>query len=304
MVFEVSADIYQWTDKRGNKHYTNDKHEIPDDALDSIKVSGKGGKTKAKNKKEKLEKGLYADLENNPASANNLDVGMKFFSWGEAGRPPVSELQKTAVIVLGESGHGSGVFISETHVLTNYHVVKNEKKLRVKLDDNVYRAKVLRVNDHRDIALLEVEQEFSHPVAHVAFVEPKVGDTLIVIGTPLDISLSNTITRGILSSIRKTARDERPALSFYQTDAALNKGNSGGPVFNEKSELVAISVSGLLSDDGASMNINYLIPIVDALHHLSINVEPGDSRTLNFWQDKWELLKRILDHEIKINIGK
>ena len=102
------------------------------------------------------------------------------------------------------------------------------------------------------------------------------GDTVYVIGTPLDVSLSNTVTKGVYSAHRRLN-----GLPFYQTDAAINAGNSGGPAFNEQGELVGISVAGLFTREGASLNVNYLIPIDNAVTILNIKPEPNISHILN-----------------------
>jgi serine protease Do len=94
---------------------------------------------------------------------------------------------------------------------------------------------------------------------------PVPGDEIYVIGTPLDLSLSETITKGIVSAERII--DGQP---YLQTDAAINPGNSRGPAFDANGELVAIAVAGIFTSSGASVNINYLIPIDEAMKSLNI----------------------------------
>jgi len=97
---------------------------------------------------------------------------------------------------------------------------------------------------------------------------PTIGDELYVIGTPLKIEFQHTITKGILSARRNIS-----GLPYLQTDAAINPGNSGGPVFDASGELIALTVSGMFTQGGASLNINYLIPIDDAMKTLKMDVE-------------------------------
>jgi S1-C subfamily serine protease len=92
-----------------------------------------------------------------------------------------------------------------------------------------------------------------------------LGEEIYVVGTPLDERLDFSISRGIISA-RRTL-DKR---SYYQTDAAVNPGNSGGPVFNSSGNVIGITVAGLFTRDGGSRNINYVIPILDALDALKI----------------------------------
>ena len=99
----------------------------------------------------------------------------------------------------------------------------------------------------------------------VATQEPRPGDPLYVIGTPLSLKLCHTVTQGILSAVRNE-RGRR----LYQTDASINPGNSGGPVFDASGELVALSVAGLFTPQGSSLNVNYLIPVEQALGALKV----------------------------------
>jgi S1-C subfamily serine protease len=88
------------------------------------------------------------------------------------------------------------------------------------------------------------------------------------------MSLNNSITKGILSA-RRTIN----GLVYYQTDASINHGNSGGPVFDASGELVALTVAGVFTQGGASLNVNYLIPIEDALTKL--NIESAEINIFN-----------------------
>ena len=105
--------------------------------------------------------------------------------------------------------------------------------------------------------------------------QPSIGDELYIIGAPLKIELQHTMTKGIISATRKIS-----GLPFYQTDAAINPGNSGGPVFDQHGELIALAVSGLFTSAGASLNINYLIPIDDAVNTLNLNESSSFGTTM------------------------
>jgi len=157
-------------------------------------------------------------------------------------------------------GHGSGVVVdAKGYALTNAHVVGTERHVTLLVDGRSVAAQVVNRNSHTDVALLQFDgaQLIAAPVGRSA---PRPGDTLFVIGTPLDISLSHTVTQGILSAVRHVE-----GRKLYQTDASINRGNSGGPVFNAAGDLVALSMSGLFSRQGASMGVSYLIPIDTAL---------------------------------------
>ncbi|NVJ60935.1 MAG: trypsin-like peptidase domain-containing protein [Gammaproteobacteria bacterium] len=182
----------------------------------------------------------------------------------------VDELKANSVTVKVDGGHGSGVVLDEKgHVLTNAHVVGDHTKFRVSVNNRTYDAVLIRKENIRDVAILRIEDHNSDFAGvNIARLEPDVGDDIFIIGTPLNVGLEHTVTKGIIS-----ARRELNNLPFFQTDASINSGNSGGPVFNSKGELVALSVSGLFTRGGASLNINYLIPINDAIESLNIETE-------------------------------
>lgn len=92
------------------------------------------------------------------------------------------------------------------------------------------------------------------------------GTPVYIMGTPLSESLSYTVTRGIVSAVRKMEDEQL----YYQTDAGVNPGNSGGPAFDPAGEVVAMAVSGLLTRQGGSLNINFLIPIDEVLGSLTV----------------------------------
>lgn len=184
-------------------------------------------------------------------------------------REQVQALETLAVTVKTKNGHGSGVLLdAHGHVLTNAHVVGENGYVTVSIGQRELRAQVLRKQPSRDVALVKIADESLIPnidPLKTAKQEPLPGDEVYVIGTPLDLSLSATITKGIVSA--KRIVDGQP---FLQTDAAINPGNSGGPAFDANGELVAIAVAGIFTASGASVNINYLIPIDEAMKSLNI----------------------------------
>lgn len=181
----------------------------------------------------------------------------------------VASLKRATVTVRTAGGHGSGFLISrDGHVLTNDHVVAGRDEAIVVLGEREREARVLRRDSVRDVALLQLDGLVSAAPLALARTNPGVGESLYAVGTPLDERLSHTVTRGILSAER-----EIEGQRFYQTDAAVNPGNSGGPVFNERGELVAIAVAGLFTQAGGSMSINLLIPIAEAFDALHLEAE-------------------------------
>ncbi|MDH3219773.1 MAG: trypsin-like peptidase domain-containing protein [Gammaproteobacteria bacterium] len=175
-------------------------------------------------------------------------------------------IEKASVTIRTAGGHGSGFVISAPgYVLTNHHVVARNREVIVIMDGREQRAVVVRSNPGRDVALLKLEQRFDAEPMHIDTNDVTLGEEIYVVGTPLDERLNFSISRGIISARR--VLDER---SYYQTDAAVNPGNSGGPVFNSSGNVIGITVAGLFTKDGGSRNINYVIPILDALAALNI----------------------------------
>jgi serine protease Do len=198
-----------------------------------------------------------------------LKLDLNYSTDSKAFEDSAEELKKRTVIVKTENGHGSGVFIAANgYILTNAHVVGDESEFDIVSETDNYIATLVKKNAVRDVALLKIKGTDSTPTpVSISKATPGIGEALYVIGTPLDMKFSHTITRGIVS-----AKRQMRGMNYIQTDASINFGNSGGPVFNRKGELIAISVSSLMTQEGATLNINYLIPIDDAL--LGLNVEP------------------------------
>lgn len=179
----------------------------------------------------------------------------------------VDHLKEGTVTVRSPHGHGSGFVISsDGYVITNSHVVGKASEVLVIAGEQRSKAHIVRQDFHRDVALLKLDDHTVLPALALAKNGIGVGHSVYLIGTPLDESLGHTITRGIISAERRREDNQR----YYQTDAAVNPGNSGGPAFSEQGEVVGITVSGLFGSSGGSLNINFLIPIDEAINALQI----------------------------------
>jgi len=176
------------------------------------------------------------------------------------------KIKQTSVTVRTKSGHGSGfVLTSNGYIITNQHVVENNKTVIVIINDQELEAEVLRSDKTRDVALLRIKKVLFIRAAKISKFPPNIGENTYVIGTPLDEAFSNTVTKGIISSHRKLVEK-----MYYQTDAAINKGNSGGAAFNDNGEVIGIAVAGVFTQSGGSLNINFLIPIEEVFEALLI----------------------------------
>jgi serine protease Do len=159
---------------------------------------------------------------------------------------------------------GSGFIISKDgYILTNEHVVDGGDEITVKLTDKrEFKAKVIGTDKRTDIALIKIEPAGALPA--VKFGDPgklKVGEWVIAIGSPF--GFENTVTAGIVSGKGRIMQDAN-LVPFIQTDVAINVGNSGGPLFNMRGEVVGIN-SRLFSPTGTYLGIAFAIPIDVAL---------------------------------------
>ncbi|TQV88001.1 trypsin-like peptidase domain-containing protein [Aliikangiella coralliicola] len=178
----------------------------------------------------------------------------------------IEKIKQATATIRTVSGHGSGFVISSSgHVLTNYHVVNDNTELLVIINGAEYTAELLIKDPARDVAVLQINAEYDGEHLEISRETAGLGEVIYVIGTPLDEMLDFSITKGIISATRNFQQQ-----NFYQTDAAVNPGNSGGPVFNEYGNVIGVTVAGLFTRDGGSRNINYLIPIADALNAMGI----------------------------------
>lgn len=192
-------------------------------------------------------------------------VAVRYGDAGTTFRGRSEELLRTALTVRTTRGHGSGVVIDAAgYALTNAHVVGEDDDVQVVVDTKQVAAHVVGRDRRNDVALLRFSAD-DVKGASLARSAPRPGDPLYVVGTPLSLQLSHSVTEGILSAVRS-----QDGVPFYQTDATVNPGNSGGPVFDEAGELVAISVSRLVGAQGNSLNVNYLIPIGRALDAVGV----------------------------------
>jgi serine protease Do len=154
---------------------------------------------------------------------------------------------------------GSGFIISaDGYILTNAHVVDAADEINVKLNDKrEFKAKVIGADRRTDIALLKIE---ATGLQAVRFGDPgrlKVGEWVLAIGSPF--GFENTVTAGIVSAKGRSLPQEN-FVPFIQTDVAVNPGNSGGPLFNLRGEVVGIN-SQIYSRTGGFMGLSFAIPI-------------------------------------------
>ena len=155
---------------------------------------------------------------------------------------------------------GSGVMISEKgYVLTNAHVLEGADEISARLHDGrKLPAHPVAIDKEADLALLKLLDDKPFPAAAIgASGRLAVGQTVFAIGSPITAELNFSVTRGILSAPRRTIRKHE----YLQHDAALNPGNSGGPLVDEDGRVIGINTWKMMDTQG----IGFAIPIEEAI---------------------------------------
>ena len=164
--------------------------------------------------------------------------------------------------LLPRVGAGSGVIISsEGYIVTNNHVVENADDIEVTLSDNrIFKATVTGTDPSTDLALLQIDQKGLASIPFVDSDNAKVGEWVLAVGNPFN--LNSTVTAGIISAKARSINilQDRSAIeSFIQTDAAINRGNSGGALVNLQGGLVGISTA-IASPTGSYAGYGFAVP--------------------------------------------
>lgn len=160
-------------------------------------------------------------------------------------------------------GWGSGVIISSDGcILTNTHVIDGGESAKVVLyDGSEYDAKLVGYDAQSDIALIKIDAEGLSAAEFGSSSELRVGDTVAAIGNPLSPDLRLTMTRGIVSALNRQMSYNGTVMNLIQTDASINEGNSGGPLFNNKGQVIGITNMKMISTFGSSIEgLGFAIP--------------------------------------------
>ena len=175
------------------------------------------------------------------------------------------------------SSLGSG-FIIKTNgtVVTNNHVIAGADDILVRVGDKEYKAKVIGADPYMDIAVLKMEtKDQFKPVSFGDSDVARVGDWAVAIGNPF--GLGGTVTAGIISArnrdINLTRYDD-----FIQTDASINQGNSGGPLFNLKGEVIGINTAIIAPGQSGSIGIGFAIPANAASNVIDQLIQFGETK--------------------------
>lgn len=162
----------------------------------------------------------------------------------------------------------------KAYILTNNHVVSSAEKVKVKFTNNeVIEVELVGKDEYSDIAVLSLDKNKIISIAEIGSSEnARLGDTLFTIGAPLDSEYSWTVTRGILSGKDRlvdvgssSSANSSWVMKVIQTDAAINSGNSGGPIANSNGQVIGVTNMKLVSSGVEGMG--FAIPIEDAVNY-------------------------------------
>lgn len=160
-------------------------------------------------------------------------------------------------------GFGSGVILSEDgYIVTNNHVIEDAQNIKVILNDKrEFEARLVGTDPSTDIALLKIDANDLHFLTFGDSKELRLGEWVLAVGNPFN--LTSTVTAGIVSALGRNLRinqDQLAIESFIQTDAAVNPGNSGGALVNQKGKLVGIN-SAIASRTGSYSGYSFAVPV-------------------------------------------
>jgi len=185
------------------------------------------------------------------------------------------KVNPSTVLVVADKGEqasiGTGVIMTEDgYIITNAHVISGGKDCWIALDTGyTYDAKLVGYSKERELAVLKAVDAADLPAASFGDSDLcRVGDTVYAIGNPLGVELRGTLTDGIISAINRDVQVDGRVMTLLQTTAALNNGNSGGPLINEYGQVIGINTLKM-SGNGSEMEatvegLGFAVPISDA----------------------------------------
>lgn len=237
--------------------------------------------------------GMYALINYLPDSVQTIvNKSEKEVTVVETGIADAVEKLYDAVVVVGAykdgvlASNGTGFVYEEdnkyAYILTNAHVIDGSTSVKVKFtNEEIENVEVVGSDTYSDIAVLKVDKDKIIKIAEIYNEDTlRVGDTVFAIGAPLDNAYSWTVTRGILSGKDRlvdvntgSSSTTDWVMSVLQTDAAINSGNSGGPLANSNGEVIGITNMKLVSS--GVEGIGFAIPISDAVNYAKQLRETG-----------------------------
>ena len=203
-------------------------------------------------------------LQSSPQSVDNLPMegGMPLQEIYSRNIGSVASISATGYN--GARSTGTGVILSaDGYIVTNAHVVEDSYSVSVQLsDDRVLSAAIIGSDEISDLAVLQIQAESLTPAQFGDSTQLRVGDTVVAIGDPLGVKFRGTYTDGIVSAINRDVEMDGRTMTLIQTNAALNSGNSGGPLINCYGQVIGINTMkiGTFTDNAGVEGLGFAIP--------------------------------------------
>ena len=196
-----------------------------------------------------------------------------------------AKVNPAVVTVLGRQGPaysvGTGVIFTEDgYLVTNYHVISGCSACLVWVTDSYgvdteYEAQLVGYDENNDLAVLKIDA-IGLPVAEFGVSDDlQVGDQVYAIGNPLGLELRNTLTDGLVSAIDRDVDVDGVTMTLIQTNAALNSGNSGGPLINQYGQVVGINTIKMMSGEDTIEGLGFAIPTSLAVRWVNEMIQYG-----------------------------
>ena len=222
---------------------------------------------------------LQSQVQNNTAVGGGSSVPNTGTSGSLTPAQVYAQNAGAVVAISSSTGSGSGFILTEDgYVVTNYHVIENASRVEVTLSNSEkYMGKVVGFDAAHDVAVLKIEATGLPYVVLGSSDALAVGDQITVIGNPLG-ELSYTQTVGYISGKDRGISTDNIMINMLQTDASINSGNSGGPMFNMNGQVVGIitaKYSGTTSSGASIEGVGFAIPIDDVLKKIQDLMEFG-----------------------------
>jgi len=177
-----------------------------------------------------------------------------------------------------QNGLGSGVIVSgDGYILTNYHVIKDADEVNVVIDKEEIDAEVVGKDPATDLAVIKIDRSNLPAIKLGNSDALDVGEWVLAVGSPFNLSLEHTVTSGIVSAKGRALNlgSDLTYQDFIQTDAAINPGNSGGALVNIRGELIGINTAIYSGNAGGNIGIGFAIPVNLAKRVMDDLIESG-----------------------------
>ena len=197
------------------------------------------------------------DLQRSPQAIENIPQ-----EGGLSLQEIYSRCAPSVISITTDSASGTGVILSrDGYLVTNAHVVEGAGTISVRLsDDREFTARVVGRDAVSDLAVLSIDAADLTPAQFGDSDNLRVGDAVVAIGDPLGSELRGTMTNGIISAINRDVTVDGRSMSLIQTNAALNSGNSGGPLINQYGQVVGINTIKMMSEFSNIEGLGFAIP--------------------------------------------